>query len=642
MEKNSSVTHICMISDDGYVMPTCVALQSLVSTKKEGIYHIHIIASSLSEAAENQFKQFAGVDVIVDIIRENAEERFKGFHIFEEGAICVASISALLKFLIPEMFPEIDKILYLDGDLIVKKDINEIYNEDLEGYYAAAVVDSGSIYYKHEYVKRVANYFNSGVMLLNLKKLREEKVSEKLIRTKKELNDTSLMDQNVFNLVFDGHIRLLPIRFNFMPVSLERSYSKWNISQINDLYGTDYKNKKELFCDAVIIHYSSKDKPWKAMDGAMAAEWISVYLETPIKHSLTTLNNKRDEVYGISVIMPCYNVENYIAQTLDSILSQTFQDFEVICLDDGSTDGTLSILKKYEREHENLRVVADSNHRQGYQRNQGIRMAKGKYLYYMDSDDLLNPECFETIFRYAEQNRLDLLYFEGESFYESIEMEKSHPNYKTLYGRRDAFPNVYSGHELYIKFRKTGGYIVSPCLQLINRKFLMDHHLYFPELPVLEDNLYTFWAVLKANRVKCLGVTLFYRRVRENSTMTIGNSIEKLRERIFSYTIIIQEITKKLMKYNMGSPMYMAISGHLRGIYSLLNNCMNDLIKIEEKAELGKTILSSEEIGYGYAAVYIDAMETKIRRLSKELNESKRKSQQKDKIIKSLKASKKS
>lgn len=635
MKLKHEAVHICMISDDNYVMPTCVAIQSFLQSKKQGIYYIHIVASSLSKTTERQFKQFESKDVKIDIVREDADKRFEGFHKFDDGAICVASISALLKFIIPDLFPDIDKMLYLDGDLIAKVDLSEVYNYDIEDYYAAAVIDSGSMYYKHKYVKMVENYFNSGVMVLNLKRLRNENVSEILLKTKREMQDASLMDQNVFNIVFDGNVLLLPIRYNFMPVSLERAYKKWTIRDLNKMYGTEYENKKQLFADAAIIHYSSKDKPWKVLDGACSSDWINCYLRAPIPHPLVKSNVIRKEPYGISVVMPCFNVESYIRETLESVLNQSFQDFEIICLDDGSTDNTLSILRQYEAEHENITVFANGNFRQGYERNMGIRNARGKYIYYMDSDDLLDVRCFETIYTCAEENNLDLLYFEGTSFYETSELEEKHPNYKKIYSRKEAFPKVYYGDELYIKLRDSGGLIVSPCLQLVRRDYIQDNHLYFPELPMLEDNLYTFWTILKANRVKCLVDVLFYRRVRENSTMTS----DKISDKVDSLVGILREMIKEMHKYEKGSPMYMTIARHIQGYYKMLYKMVEGF---EHRAgEPWRELAWYEKMDdyqkeWVLTSLYAESMGIKMQMMTKELKDKRSQIAKKNKKIKQL------
>ncbi len=114
--------------------------------------------------------------------------------------------------------------------------------------------------------------------------------------------------------------------------------------------------------------------------------------------------------YGISVIMPCYNTEQYVEETLKSVLNQSFKDYEIICLNDGSTDGTLEILKRYQQSYPNIRVISSENHGSAYQRNTGVQCAQGKYIYYMDSDDLLKENCLETLYQYAEADNLDVVY----------------------------------------------------------------------------------------------------------------------------------------------------------------------------------------------------------------------------------------
>lgn len=566
MERN-----ICLISDDNYVMPTCVTIQSIVdSISKTDIYIIHILASSLSQSAVSQFKNLQNERVHINIVEVDATYTFNNFHNFEEETICSASIASLFKFLLPNIFFNLDKILYLDGDIIVKYGLDEIYDTDIDDFYGAAVIDSGSIYFKHEFVKKVRNYFNSGVLLLNLKKLRDNNIPQMLCRIKKELNDKLLMDQNVFNLVFDNKIRLLPIKYNFMPVSLNRAKDKWSINDINRIYGTSYKCKRDLFYDAAVIHYSSKDKPWKNLDGAYSHFWIEEYLRTPIQHSLLTVRENNKYRYKISIIIPCYNVEAYIDDTIQSILSQTFSSYEVICLDDGSQDRTLDILNQYEKKYSNIFVYANANHRQGWERNFGIAKAQGEYIYFMDSDDVLESNCLSVIYKYAKENRVDLLLFEGKSFYENSVLENKYPIYKNAYSRKECYPSIYDGKEIYMELREHGDFIVSPCLQLVRHDFLKTNNLKFSHLKVLEDNLYIFHVILNAKRVQVLTDVLYKRRVRNNSTMTNEENID---ERIDSLIYIIREMFKFLPIYGKNNPrVSQVIYRHILAFISQIEN----------------------------------------------------------------------
>ena len=87
----------------------------------------------------------------------------------------------------------------------------------------------------------------------------------------------------------------------------------------------------------------------------------------------------------ISIIIPCYNAEKYINQTLDSVLAQTFKDFEVICINDGSTDNTANVLQKYATSNKQIKVINQANCGVSKTRNNAFAHATGKYIYYMDS-----------------------------------------------------------------------------------------------------------------------------------------------------------------------------------------------------------------------------------------------------------------
>ena len=99
----------------------------------------------------------------------------------------------------------------------------------------------------------------------------------------------------------------------------------------------------------------------------------------------------------VSVILPVYNVEKYLKECLDSILNQTLQEIEVICVDDGSTDRSLEILREYEKKDKRVIVLTQENKGAGAARNKGLAIAKGEYLSFLDSDDFLLPECWKKL-----------------------------------------------------------------------------------------------------------------------------------------------------------------------------------------------------------------------------------------------------
>lgn len=626
MEKSNMNEYISivLICDDNYIIPTSVAITSMIDSKKqESKYRIYIVAASLSEDNENLFKTFAVKNVEINIIKENAN-RFQSLHTFDENAICVASVAALLKFVLPELLNE-DKVLYLDGDILVKEDLSELFHNNIEDYLAGVIIDSGSIYYKHQYVEKVEHYFNSGVMLLNLKKFRDEDITSKLIQTKKNLTDSNLMDQNVFNIVLDGRIKCLPIRYNFLPVNLKRARKKWTIKDINETYNTNYESKKELFSDGAIIHFSSKDKPWKVSNVSFSSDWYKMYLKTGLdkkieRYTLGTQENAPE--IKVSVIIPVYNVEKYLHTTLEEVLSQSLSEIEVICINDGSSDLSKSIIEEYQKKDNRIILIDKENAGQAIARNIGIRKAKGKYIYFLDSDDLITDNCLEKLYNCAEKKQLDLLLFDGTSFFENETLKEKHANYKTYYKRKNKYTGVYNGQKLYALMVDAGDYKVSPCLQFLRTEYVHEHNLYFPEGIIHEDNLFAYYALILAKRVMHIPNTLFYRRVRIGSTMTTNIGIKNFIGYYVSAYELMKFVNNNALTHDAEWRTNKQISGYLNKVYDIYNNHLSE----DEKANY----ITDEKINLFYfemlMSVYRQAassprLENQVRSLRKELNQ---------------------
>lgn len=119
----------------------------------------------------------------------------------------------------------------------------------------------------------------------------------------------------------------------------------------------------------------------------------------------------------VSVIVPVYNTEHYLKKCLDSILSQTLQEIEIICVNDGSTDSSPDILRQYAKKDQRIRLVQKENGGLVSARKAGVRIAQGKYIGYVDSDDWIEPEMYEKLYLYGEQNQAELVssgyFFEG-------------------------------------------------------------------------------------------------------------------------------------------------------------------------------------------------------------------------------------
>ena len=222
----------------------------------------------------------------------------------------------------------------------------------------------------------------------------------------------------------------------------------------------------------------------------------------------------------VSVIIPVYNVERYLPACLDSVLNQTLQDLEVICIDDKSPDHCGEILDEYAALDTRVQVIhLSENRRQGFGRNRGLEKASGEYIYFLDSDDMIEPEALEELTRLADEEDLDAVFFDSRNIFESEELKKVYVPPLTL--RKGNYQNrVYAGKDLMDEFIRQNEWTCYPQRILWRREFLMKEGIKYPEGCEHEDEFFVFAGILSAERVRYVRKQYFILRVRANSVMT--------------------------------------------------------------------------------------------------------------------------
>lgn len=165
----------------------------------------------------------------------------------------------------------------------------------------------------------------------------------------------------------------------------------------------------------------------------------------------------------VSVIIPCYNAEKYISETLDSILNQTHKQLEVICVNNNSTDKTVEILTSYQTEHSHIHVYHEKKKGASHARNKGLEHAKGEFVQFLDSDDIILPEKIEKQVAYAVTNKLDVVVSDRSVMDESMSEVIStieFPEISTRLLPIAIAEIITSGNPLYNTeaIRKIGGY----------------------------------------------------------------------------------------------------------------------------------------------------------------------------------------
>jgi len=216
----------------------------------------------------------------------------------------------------------------------------------------------------------------------------------------------------------------------------------------------------------------------------------------------------------ISVIVPAFNVERYVGEAIDSLLQQTKPFFEVIVVDDGSTDGTTRILERYERDG-SITMLRTPNGGPGPARNLGLSRATGEYVYLFDSDDKLAPNFVERMQGLiTESPGVDTVYFSGGVFFDTARETTFKPTYTRLLAG-----SFGSGIEATKALIAAQSFFTQSCLYLSKRSIWTANRLSFPAI-IHEDEVVAFEIACLSGASVAITDELFFRRVRDGSIMT--------------------------------------------------------------------------------------------------------------------------
>ncbi len=307
---------------------------------------------------------------------------------------------------------------------------------------------------------------------------------------------------------------------------------------------------------------------------------VKKFLSSPIKFADADERDAKVLIPGncqdpvVSVIIPVYNVEEYLADCLTSIQNQTLKDIEIICVDDGSTDSSLSILCQAAEADPRICVLVQKNSGLSAARNTGIQAARGKYLYYLDSDDMLEPDALQFLIDTVEDNDLECILFGGKAIYDSEELLEKHGEYSDYYRYKEACTDPMAGADLLVLLKNVKEYRASACMQLAKTELIRNNNIHFYDGIVHEDNLYTLEVLLHSRRCMAIPEQLYLRRIRENSIMTATVSVANF----IGYLICYTETLKLMDKFDLTAPQYEAVYSiqdtfiyHVRKYYAAIS-----------------------------------------------------------------------
>ena len=233
----------------------------------------------------------------------------------------------------------------------------------------------------------------------------------------------------------------------------------------------------------------------------------------------------------VSVIIPVYNVEKYLGECLDSILGQTLGDVEVLCVDDGSTDGSAKILAEYAARDSRVRAFSSPHAGAFRAREVGVKASCGEYVYFMDADDLLAKEAFADLCARADAERLDQIVFASSVFCEgdvTDDLRRWARRMERYYSIAHACcGKVMDGMALMQDLLEHDCFHVSPPLRVIRGAVVRDNPYPFPDATTRADNYFTPLSLHYSKRALAVADRHYRRRVRNGSISTSPESIRR-------------------------------------------------------------------------------------------------------------------
>ncbi|MBZ9570447.1 glycosyltransferase [Methanobrevibacter sp. TMH8] len=222
----------------------------------------------------------------------------------------------------------------------------------------------------------------------------------------------------------------------------------------------------------------------------------------------------------ISIIIPVYNSEKYLEKCLDSVINQTLEDIEIICINDGSTDSSFNILEKYSNMDNRIIIIDKSHGGAGSSRNKGIQHARGEFILFVDSDDWIKNNTSELLYNSAKAKNTDIIIFKmlnfddknnkyfKDSIYDLLILKKFYNG--DIFSYDDISANIFS-----ISTATTNKFYKKSFLDQINGQFA--------EGFIFEDNPFFFNSILNVNRMLVINEYLYFRRRHENSVMSLND-----------------------------------------------------------------------------------------------------------------------
>lgn len=532
---NKNIIPVAFATDENYAMPLSVAMTSLLENANENTHYDINILIKLNFSQEN-------TDLIFSL-----KEKYKCDITFINIDKTYENIEEIAKST-TNYLDEINKCIYLNHNVVVQKDLTELFKIDLENNTIGGV-------------RQIDDEINSSVLLIDCDKVRKNEIKIGEIDLKFNLQAYLLKGEKSFNFSKQVEIK----------------------SDLVEKF--DKKQLKSALRDNVIFSYTDDVNPFKSSDCSFEYEWDKYCKKTPFRNDRKGLN----KTPKLSVIIPVYNAEKYLEESINSVINQTLLDFEIICVDDGSTDNSLEILEELAKNNSNIVLLQQQNKYAGVARNNGLRVATGEYVYFFDCDDIIyDNTVLENMYKNAKRNDVDILRGKSVTF-DDKSGETIDNDYFSLKNIPDSYFNRILNLEKDCKIIFTCSN--TPWGGICRREFLIENCIEFPDLISCNDTSFYVETVLKAKSILISDINIVKYRINNS------NSLVSVRFTHFDVVLSSYNIIENLCKGYPTSVVYLILNLHLSSVIRWLHES-NVSEHYQKNIDLCKTFFDNANYSY--------------------------------------------
>ncbi len=305
----------------------------------------------------------------------------------------------------------------------------------------------------------------------------------------------------------------------------------------------------------------------------------------------------------VSVVIPVYNVAEYLPQCLDSIVCQTLKNIEIICIDDGSIDNSPKILREYQKKDQRIRIITQTNQGLAAAREIGMRNVRGTYIYFCDSDDYLAENALEGLVKKADEDMLDVLFFKAKVISNFAFINNQVKEDQIHFLSTDTFSGIHTGIDFLTKKISERKFNAAVWLQLTRIASLRKNNIHFISGFYYEDEPFTIKLCLSVQRVEEIETPYYYRRIRPDSIMT--RKMTALHAE--SYFFDLMEICRFLWHYPAKDNLDSCIRSQLFQYYRL-SICIFKELSRDEKTK--SDFVTNKLDYYLYKTIIMDPSES--------------------------------